>query len=194
LGFFGPGAIDPQVEHARRFATGLRPAALVIDLGSGGGLPGLVLAALRTELEVVLLDARTNRTDFLERAVGRLGWSGRVRVVAAPAEVVGRDPAWRGRVDAVVARSFGGPSATAECAAPLLRVGGQLLVSEPPGAPDPARWPAAGLELVGLERDEHAPDGLASFTQGSACSERFPRRRLAPPLFERVSRGTRPAG
>lgn len=189
LGFLGPGAVEPHVDHAARFATALRPSSRIVDLGSGGGLPGLVLAALRPTATVVLVDARIHRTDFLERAVGRLGWHDRVQVVAARAEALGREAAWRGQADAVVARSFGSPSVTAECAAPLLAVGGQLLVSEPP-APSPERWPAAGLALVGLQHDAEAVAGLASCTQVEPCPERFPRRRLQPPLFELVSRGT----
>jgi 16S rRNA (guanine527-N7)-methyltransferase len=189
LGFLGPGPVEPHVEHAARFAAALRPAHRIVDLGSGGGLPGLVLAALCPSAAVVLVDARTNRTDFLERAVGRLGWRDRVSVVAARAEALGRSVAWRGQVDAAVARSFGSPSLTAECAAPLLAVGGQLLVSEPPASPAD-RWPAAGLALVGLQLDAKVL-GLASCTQIEPCPERFPRRRPQPPLFELVSRGTR---
>ena len=132
---------------------------------------------------MVLLDARTNRTDFLARAVGRLGWGDRVSVVAGRAEELGRLSQWRGRLGAVVARSFGSPAGTAECAAPFLAVGGQLVVSEPPDPPM-ARWPPAGLALVGLARDEGVADGLASFTQMELCPARFPRRRRRPPLFE----------
>ena len=49
----------------------------------------------------------------------------------------------------MTARSFGPPAATAECAAPLLAVGGLLVVSEPPDGPD--RWPADALAALGLE-------------------------------------------
>jgi hypothetical protein len=189
LGFLGSGPVEPHVDHATRFAAALRPVSRLVDLGSGGGLPGLVLAALRPSVEVVLVDARTNRTDFLERAVGRLGWHDRVRVVAARAEVLGRTPVWRGKAGAVVARAFGSPSVTAECAAPLLAVGGQLLVSEPP-APPADRWSATGLALVGLRLDAETVPGLASCTQVEPCPERFPRRRRQPPLFDLVPRGT----
>jgi rRNA small subunit methyltransferase G len=181
LGFLGPGPVAAHIAHAARFEAALRPTTDVLDLGSGGGVPGLVLAGRRPELAVVLLDARTNRTDFLVRVVARLGWAGRVSVVAGQAESLGRSPQWRGRCSAVVARSFGSPSVTAEDAAPFLAVGGQLLVSQPP-APAPGRWPAAGLALVGLEADEPLA-GLASFTQTRPCPERFPRRRQHPPLF-----------
>src|SRR5204862_3634643 len=109
LGFLGRGPVEPHVAHAARFATVLRPASTVLDLGSGAGVPGLVLAALRPETQVVLLDARRQRTDFLERAVGRLGWGDRVTVVAGRAEDIGRSPVWRGRMPAVTARAFGSP-------------------------------------------------------------------------------------
>jgi len=182
LGFLGPGPISTHVDRARRFDAALRPTPDLLDLGSGGGVPGLILAALRPEAAVVLLDARTNRTDFLERAVGRLGWTDRVMVVAGRAETVGRSAAWRSTRSAVVARSFGSPSTTAECAAPFLLTGGQLVVSEPPG-PQPERWPATGLALVGL-RPDPVVEAMASFTLVEPCPDRFPRRRQDPPLFD----------
>jgi 16S rRNA (guanine527-N7)-methyltransferase len=182
LGFLGPGPVEAHLDHAARFVEALRPAASVLDLGSGGGLPGLAIAARRPEVHVVLLDASVTRTDFLRRAIGRLGWSGRVTVVTARAEDAGREPQWRGTLDAVVARGFGEPVTTAECAAPFLRVGGQLVVSEPPD-PVAGRWPEAGLALVGLLRDGWAAGSVATFTQLSLCPDRFPRRRHRPPLF-----------
>jgi hypothetical protein len=145
-------------------------------------VPGLVLALRLPAAAVVLLDASERRTDFLRRAVGRLGLGSRVSVLLARAEVAGRQEVWRGRFDAVVARSFGEPAVTAECAAPFLRTGGQLVVSEPPFS-GPDRWPAAGLEPLGLRRDPPTETTTASFTQVRPCPARFPRRRLRPPLF-----------
>ena len=146
-------------------------------------MPGLVVAGALPRTTVALLDASERRTDFLRRAVGRLGLFPRVTVVTARAETAGRDPAWRGTFDAVVARSFGEPAVTAEAAAPFLRVGGQLVVSEPPEL-SVERWPPDGLAVVGLVRDEVAAGaGVVSFTQVEFCPARFPRRRLRPPLF-----------
>ncbi|HKA02727.1 MAG TPA: RsmG family class I SAM-dependent methyltransferase, partial [Acidimicrobiales bacterium] len=85
-----------HVEHAARFLAALRPAERLLDLGSGGGVPGLPLAVLLPEAQVVLLDASVRRTDFLERAVGRLDLAGRAAVVTGRAEIVGHLPAWRG--------------------------------------------------------------------------------------------------
>jgi 16S rRNA (guanine527-N7)-methyltransferase len=146
-------------------------------------VPGLVVAWARPETILVLLDASVRRTDFLRRAVGRLDLAARVTVVTAQAETAGRDLAWRYGFDAVIARSFGEPAVTAEAAAPFLRVGGQLVVSEPPEPADD-RWPRDGLALLGLVADStDAGAGVASFTQVEPCPARFPRRRLQPPLF-----------
>ena len=183
LGFLGPGPVANHLDHTAGFVAALRPARRILDLGAGGGVPGLVVAHAVPEADVVLLDASTGRTDFLRRAVGRLGLVERVTVLTARAETAGRDPVWRGTFDAVVARSFGEPAVTAEAAAPFLRVGGQLVVSEPPDrAVD--RWPPDGLALLGLRRDPRAAEaGVASFSQVEPCAARFPRRRLHPPLF-----------
>ncbi|MGB6057336.1 MAG: RsmG family class I SAM-dependent methyltransferase, partial [Microthrixaceae bacterium] len=69
LGFLGPGDIDAQVEHALAFLPALASRERILDLGSGGGLPGLVLATHLTDAEFVLLDAQGRRCTFLESAV-----------------------------------------------------------------------------------------------------------------------------
>jgi 16S rRNA (guanine527-N7)-methyltransferase len=209
LGFLGPGSVRVQVEHAFGFAAGPVGAAgvaphRVLDLGSGGGIPGLVLAHAWPDAELVLLDAAARRTAFLETAVASLGLAARVTVVRSRAEQAGRDATLRGRFDVVVARGFGPPAVTAECAAPFLQVGGRLLVSDPPaeggdapaqelvpvGHPGraPDRWPAAGLDLVGLavEGAWAAPFRYRSLVLTRPCPERFPRRVGVPakrPLF-----------
>jgi 16S rRNA (guanine527-N7)-methyltransferase len=84
-------------------------------------------------------------------------------------------------MDMVVARSFGPPATVAECAAPFLRVGGVLLVSEPPGAPD--RWPAPGLEQLGLVPGS-VVEGIRRLEQVALCPPQLPRRTPGrPPLF-----------
>jgi len=181
LGILGAD-IDAAIGHARQFAPALRPARRLVDLGSGSGVPGLVLAVDDAALEVVLLDASERRTDLLRRTVGRLGLADRAEVVCRPAEVFGRDLSHRGAFDAVVARAFGPPAMVAECGAPLLRLGGQLLVSEPPDGGS-GRWPEVGMTELGLRQDAGPLLHLASFTLVEACPERFPRRRLRPPLF-----------
>jgi 16S rRNA (guanine527-N7)-methyltransferase len=178
LGTLGVDDLHAVIEHSRAFATVLRPCRRLLDLGSGAGVPGLVLA-VDLPGEVVLLEASRRRADALQRGVVRLGLGARVSVVCRRAEELGREPTWRGSLDAVVARSFGPPALVAEAAAPLLRVGGQLVVSDPPD-PDPHRWPAAGLAELGLRQEELETRRFASFTQVALCPERFPRHARRP--------------
>ncbi|MDQ1436450.1 MAG: rRNA (guanine527-N7)-methyltransferase [Acidimicrobiaceae bacterium] len=148
-----------------------------MDLGSGGGVPGLVLAELWPQAHAVLLDSMERRTSFLTDVVGELGWRGRVTVVRERAEVFGRVPDRRAAFDLVVARGFGPPSVTAECAAPLLRLGGRLVVSEPP-EDDPGRWPAQPLSELGLRSLGLVEDGARFHVleQVELCSDAYPRR------------------
>ncbi len=98
-----------------------RPGARLIDIGSGGGLPGLVLADAFPSGQITLVDRRQKRTDFLARAVSRLGLDHvtvRCDDVADIADAVGSgiEPAF----DVVTARGFGPPDTTLRLAARLL--------------------------------------------------------------------------
>ncbi|WCO67102.1 class I SAM-dependent methyltransferase [Iamia majanohamensis] len=189
-GVLGPDPAREQQAHSRGFAAALgRTPSRAVDLGSGGGVPGLVLAVeCWPEADVVLVDASQKRCTYLELCVADLDLVGRVTVRWGRAEEVGRDPAHRGAHDAVVARSFGPPAAVAECAAPLLAVGGHLVVSEPPEGPE-GRWDDGALAALGLVREGSERIDGAWFTrlrQDAPCAERFPRRPGLParrPLF-----------
>lgn len=145
LGYLGPGDVETHIRHSGAFA-GLvasllddQPSALsrrLADLGSGGGVPALLIAAsLKTSARCVLIEGSDRRAAFLNDAVGRLGLTETADVIASRAEVVGHRPELRGTFDLVTARAFGRPAVAAECAAPLLRVGGYLVMSEPPSIP-----------------------------------------------------------
>lgn len=188
LGFLGNGSLQDQVDHGQAFAVlAPGPPDHAVDLGSGGGLPGLVLAQSWPSSSWILLDANQRRTEFLRWAVETLGWSDRVKVRRQRAEDAGRDPLLRAAADLVVARSFGPPAVTAECAAPLLRSGGHLLVAEPPGG-DPRRWPAQPLAKLGLRPDRAIvkPWAVQRLVQVEPCPDRYPRRSGIPakrPLY-----------
>ena len=140
FGFFGDRAIDEAVAHAEQYVSMLEGrSGRLLDLGSGGGLPGLVLADARPDLAIVLLDRRQKRTDFLERAVRRLGFE-HVTVACREAGEVVREVAdgVDSGFDVVTARGFGPPEFTLRTAAGCLRSGGCIVISEPPTGD---RWP-----------------------------------------------------
>ena len=187
FGFLGPGAITTHIDRAIDLAAALDvPPQQALDLGSGAGVPGLPLALLWAETRWVLLDGSATRASFLERAVTELQIGERVSVLGSRAEEAARGEL-RGAFDLVVARSFAGPAVTAECGSPFLKVGGLLVVAEPPGG-DPGRWDRSGLAELGLEPGmaRTRPTAFQTLVQVSPCPERYPRRVGVPakrPLF-----------
>lgn len=147
LGFLGDRDITEVIDHARAFVAALEgTVGTVADLGSGGGVPGLVIAHDRPDLDVVLIDRRAKRTDFLDRMVRRLRWTDRVSVVCADVEeyIVGAP-----LIDVAVARGFGPPETTLRLGAALVRPGGRVIISEPPAG---ERWSSDLLSEVGVRR------------------------------------------
>lgn len=152
LGFLGTRPIPDVIAHARGFVRALEDdesVRTVLDLGAGGGVPGLVIAHDLPGVEVTMLDRRAKRTDFLERMVRRLGWEHRVSVVCADAAHF--EPAQP--VDAVVARGFGPPEVTLSFASRLVRSGGMVVISEPPGGD---RWDSELVRGLGVRRQRSA--------------------------------------
>jgi len=140
VGTLGDRPIPEVIEHARQFVTALADiSGRVIDIGTGAGVPGLVIADDRPDLDIVLADRRATRMDALRLGVAALGWTDRVTVLTTDIDELGKHPEHAGRYDAVVCRGFGPPESTAPLARPLLKNGGSLIVSEPP-SPDPSRW------------------------------------------------------
>ncbi len=166
LGFLGPSPVARHLAHARGFLAAWEAAGKpgqregrgprdALDLGAGGGLPGLVLAyderTCTSRRSWALLDAHGRRTAFLRWAVRVLGLAGSVEVLTGRAEELAHEARWRGGAGLVTARAFGQPAVTAECALGFLEVGGALVVSEPPGPGVGApRWPSAALAALGL--------------------------------------------
>ncbi|MCB1027011.1 MAG: class I SAM-dependent methyltransferase [Microthrixaceae bacterium] len=193
LGFLGRGPVERHLEHGLGFVAAwrevnpnLRPVRIA-DLGSGGGVPGLVVAEA-VDAELVLIDAKTKRTDWLSEAARRLHLDDRVTVINSPAEEVGQQAERRQGFDVVVARSFAGPAPTAECAAGLIRRGGLVVVSEPPKAT--GRWDELVSSPLGYDgvRLIDRPEGHYAVLQAGTADlpDRIPRTWAAQkkrPLF-----------
>lgn len=148
LGFLGDRAIDEVIEHARGFLEALEGVTgRVVDLGSGGGVPGLVIAQHRPDLQLTLVDRRTKRTDFLDRMVHKFRLRDSVTVEAIDTEqLIDRRPSV---FDGAVARGFGPPLSTLSTGARLVKIGGVVVISEPP---EGDRWDPSDLVELGVER------------------------------------------
>lgn len=149
LGFLGSRPIPEVIGHARGFVRALQACDPVVesilDLGSGGGVPGLIIAHDLPTVRLTLLDRRAKRTDALERLVRRLGWQDRITVVCTDVATFDPDRPF----DAVVARGFGPPEFTLAQAVRFVRDGGPIVISEPP---EVDRWDDRLLAELGLRR------------------------------------------
>lgn len=132
-GLIGPREV-PRLWERHLLNCGVVAGALpegsrVVDLGSGAGLPGIVLALLRPDCTFELVDATRRRTDFLSEAATGLDLRN-VTVRWARAEQLAGSTA----ADVVVARAVAPLDRLAGWAVPLLRPGGELLAIKGAGA------------------------------------------------------------
>jgi 16S rRNA (guanine527-N7)-methyltransferase len=128
----------------------VRNAEAIVDLGSGAGLPGLVLAIARPDASVHLVESQRRKCDFIARAALALKL-GNTRVVCARIEE------WDEGLeqgDVVVARALAAQPVVLEYAAPLLRVGGTLVDFRGRRADTDEQPGLAAAEELGLARTE----------------------------------------
>jgi 16S rRNA (guanine527-N7)-methyltransferase len=98
-----------------------------VDIGSGGGFPGLTLAVALPATSALLVESVAKKARFLEAAAACAGEADRVGVAATRVEALAADPRHRGRWQAVVARAVADLPELAELALPLVRNGGLLV-------------------------------------------------------------------
>ncbi|HVA87003.1 MAG TPA: 16S rRNA (guanine(527)-N(7))-methyltransferase RsmG [Candidatus Saccharimonadales bacterium] len=131
----------------------LKAASLddLIDLGSGGGVPGIPIAIAMPRAHMLLVESIAKKARFLETAVTTLGLGDRVRVAAERAEafaVAGRE---RERANGVLVRAVAGLGEIVELSLPLLAVGGSMVAwKREPLAAELAR---AGPTIAALHGD-----------------------------------------
>ncbi len=125
-GLIGPREVprlwDRHLLNCAAPAEVIPPKARVADIGSGAGLPGLVLALVRDDIQVILIEPLQRRCDFLNEAIKKLGLSGRVTVRRGKADLV--PPA---QADIVTSRAVSALDNLAAWSLPHAKVGGRLL-------------------------------------------------------------------
>lgn len=181
------GRPDPAlVEDCLVLLPLLGGALTLIDVGSGGGLPGLPLKIARPDLEVTLLEANHRKAAFLVQAAAQLRLEG-VQVLNERAEVAGHDARHRERYDVAAARALAPLNVLAELCLPFVRIGGRLLAMKASlDAELDAARPAIGL--LGGGRPELVQAPSAARTHGKVVvveklaptPARYPRRPGVP--------------
>ncbi|MBC23115.1 MAG: 16S rRNA (guanine(527)-N(7))-methyltransferase RsmG [Phycisphaerae bacterium] len=158
-------------------------AGTLCDIGSGGGVPGLILAISMPRVEVVLLEATGKKAAFLERCAAELGCEN-VRVVHARAEHVGAPgKELREHFDVVTARAVGRLPMLLELAMPLVRVEGYFIAVKGEQVEQEIREAGNALRTLATEHVEltRTPTGrLALFHKLRATPETYPRQSGEP--------------
>jgi 16S rRNA (guanine527-N7)-methyltransferase len=149
-GLIGPREVDRLWErhlmNCAAVAELVPDGAHVVDVGSGGGLPGVVLAATRPDLRVTLLEPLLRRTVFLDECLDALALDN--------AEVLrGRAEDWAGRMgaDVVTARAVAPMERLVGWCLPLLRRGGRMLALKGDAAADELAAVAPELAKLGAQ-------------------------------------------
>jgi 16S rRNA (guanine527-N7)-methyltransferase len=161
----------------------LREATRMVDIGSGAGLPGIVLAVALPAARLDLVEASARKGRFIERVVEELQLSN-VRVVPARVEEWAAGEG-AGAYDAAVVRAVGPLATLVEYAAPLLCLGGLLVAWKGRRDQEEERRGAAAAETLGMRpRDVRLVDPFAgsrnrhlySYEKVAATPDGYPRR------------------
>jgi 16S rRNA (guanine527-N7)-methyltransferase len=145
----------PGMEHLTEGGT-------VIDVGSGGGLPGIPVAIARPDLSVTLLEATGKKAEFLRRCVAELPLPN-ARVISGRAEHVAHDNTYRQQFDVALSRAIGPMREMLEYTLPFVKLGGVLLAMKGPKAEQELADSADALDTLGggeLQVYEAYPEGF----------------------------------
>jgi 16S rRNA (guanine527-N7)-methyltransferase len=185
-----------HVDECVAVAQRMRPArrASWLDLGTGGGLPGLVLAAAFPEVHWTLLDARNKKLALVRRFAVELGLEN-VTTLHGRAEDVAVDPVHVGRYGGVVSRAVGPLARTVALSRGFVE-DGEIIAIRGPKADEEAeslvRWcDDLGVTLTTVEQISGTirPTWLVRLRGRGPAPARFPRARTQ--LLQSARGGTR---
>jgi 16S rRNA (guanine527-N7)-methyltransferase len=163
----------------------IRSGQKVLDLGTGGGFPGLALAIVYPEANFTLVDATEKKIRAVSAMAESLGLKN-VKCVASRAEELGRDKAHREQYDVVVARALAGFSTLLEYCLPFVRPGGEFVAYQGPELAD--TWQEfqavaeklsahiTGAELAQLPDAEQSQRCFVRVEKTSVINKAYPRR------------------
>ncbi len=98
----------------------------IVDVGTGGGFPGIPLKILRNDIELLLLDSLNKRINFLKDVIGKLSLKD-VEALHGRAEDFGKDPLYREKFDIATSRAVASLNVLSEYCLPFVKVGGYFI-------------------------------------------------------------------
>lgn len=120
----------------------------VVDVGTGAGFPGLVLACARKSYNFLLMDSTRKKIDYVQWVVGQLGLEN-VTTLWSRAEIAGQSVDWREKFDVGLARAVAPLNVLVELVLPLVRVDGHMIAYKGPTVENEIKDAAGALSILG---------------------------------------------
>ncbi|NQW20516.1 MAG: 16S rRNA (guanine(527)-N(7))-methyltransferase RsmG [Chloroflexi bacterium] len=167
-----------------------------IDIGSGAGIPGMVMKIVLPELQMTLLDSIQKRTNFLIEVANELELKG-LEIINGRAEELGHERDHREQYDVVTARAVARLTELAELTIPFANIGGTVILPKSQGVEDEVIEAAGAAEILGAapaltltvsKPGNSPPDDMVYWMKISPTPQEFPRKVGVPhqsPLVER---------
>ncbi len=127
-----------------------KDAAAVIDVGTGGGFPGIPLAVLSPDKSFTLMDSLNKKVRIVDEIAEKLG-VGNVSIIHNRAEIAGQDPEYREQFDLCVSRAVADLSVLSEYCLPLVSEGGFFIAYKGPAADREIRSSGKAVSVLGGE-------------------------------------------
>ena len=163
-----------------------RNADTIIDVGTGGGFPGVPLAALCPEKKFVLADSLAKRLRVIDAVAIESGITN-ITTVHGRAEDLGRNPDYRETFDVCVSRAVASLPVLLEYCLPFVKVGGTFIAYKGPEAEEEIKISSVALKKLGgkIDRVVDESDGtynhnLIVITKSSSTPKAYPRKAGTP--------------
>lgn len=150
--------VESEAVIEKHFSDSLLPIELIkngsrcIDIGTGAGFPGIPIAIMRSDVEMVLLDSLNKRVNFLNAVKDELGLDN-ITCIHARGEEAAHDLKYREIFDVTLSRAVANVNALVEVSVPFLKVGGKCIMLKGPKAEEELTDAKNALEKLGASSE-----------------------------------------
>lgn len=131
----------------------LKEAQNVIDIGTGGGFPGIPMKIVKDDLNITLLDSLNKRINFLNSVIDKLGLTN-INTIHGRAEDYARKEEYREKADIVVSRAVANLAVLSELCIPYAKVGGYFVAMKGPAIVDEIKEAQNAISILGGKVEE----------------------------------------
>ncbi|MGH4137486.1 16S rRNA (guanine(527)-N(7))-methyltransferase RsmG [Clostridium sp.] len=163
---------------------GLKNAKNVIDIGTGGGFPGIPMKIIKPEINIVLLDSLNKRINFLNEVISNLQLE-KIKAIHGRAEDFAQDRQYREKFDVAVSRAVANLTVLSEYCLPYVKVGGYFVAMKGPAVEEEIKSSKNAIRMLGgriehIEKvqieDSDLDHNLVIISKISGTPKKYPRK------------------